>query len=103
MKERIKEGSVIIVEGRIYALFREKHPTTNEVCGKCEIRETCESGLEIHKLSDLCLANGVPGDCFFLECSQISAKKVEDIALEQNYSEADASSDEAPAKIKLFT
>lgn len=99
MVERIKEGTVIIVEGRIYALFREIHPTTNEVCGKCQLRETCESGIEMHKLSDLCLANEVPGDGFFLEWSPISAKKVGDIALQQNVLEADASSDEASAKI----
>lgn len=99
MVERIKEGTVIIVEGRIYALFRETHPTTNEVCGKCELRETCESGIEFHKLSDLCLANDVPGDGFFLECSPISSKRVRDIAFQQNFLEADASSDEASAKI----
>lgn len=99
MVERIKRGSVIIVEGRIYALFREIQPTTNEVCGRCELRETCESGIEIHKLSDLCLANGVPGDGFFLECSPISSKRVQDIALQQNVLEADASSDEASAEL----
>ena len=99
MVERIKEGSVIIVEGRIYALFHEIHPTTNEVCGKCELREECESGLEFHKYVDLCLANDVPGDGFFLECSPISGKKVGDIAFQQNFLEADASSDEASAKL----
>lgn len=99
MVERIKEGSVIITEGRIYALFREIHPTTNEVCGKCELRETCESGIEMHKLSDLCLTNDVPGDAFFLECSTISSKRVRDIAFQQNYLEAAASEDEASAEL----
>lgn len=99
MVERIKKGSVIIVEGRIYALFREIHPTTNEVCGKCQLRETCESGIEMHKLSDLCLANEVPGDGFFLEWSPRSSLKVADISLDQIYLEADASSDEASAKL----
>lgn len=99
MVERIKEGSVIIVEGRIYALFRETRPTTNEVCGKCELRETCESGIEMHKLSDLCLANDVPGDGFFLECSPISGQKLSDISFDQNLLEAFASLDEASAKI----
>lgn len=99
MVERIKEGTVIIKEGRIYALFHEIHPTTNEVCGKCELREECESGLEFHKYVDLCLANDVPGDGFFLECSPISGKKVGDIAFQQNFLEADASSDEASAKL----
>lgn len=95
MVERIEKGSVIIVEGRIYALFREIHPTTNEVCGKCQLRETCESGIEMHKLSDLCLANEVPGDGFFLEWSPLSSKHVGDIALQQNFLEADASFGEA--------
>lgn len=99
MVERIKKGSVIIVEGRIYALFREIHPTTNEVCGKCELRETCESGLEFHKLYDLCLANDVPGDGFFLECSPISSKRVRDIAFQQSFLEAAASEDEATAEL----
>lgn len=99
MVERLKKGTVIITEGRIYALFHEIHPTTNEVCGKCELRETCESGIEMHKLSDLCLANGVPGDGFFLECSPISSKRVRDIAFQQDFLEADASSDEASAKL----
>lgn len=99
MVERLKKGTVIITEGRIYALFREIRPTTNEVCGKCELRDMCESGIEIHKLSDLCLTYDVPGDGYFLECSSISGKKVGDIAFQQNFLEADASSDEASAKL----
>lgn len=99
MVERIKEGTVIITEGRIYALFHELNPTTNDVCGKCELREKCESGMEIHKYVDLCLANDVPGDAFFLECSPLSSKRVRDIAFQQNFLEADASLDEASAKL----
>lgn len=99
MVERIKEGTVIIKEGRIYALFREKNPTTNEVCDKCELREECESGIEMHKFVDLCLANDVPGDGYFLECSPLSAMRVRNISFQQNFLEADASSDEASAKL----
>lgn len=99
MVERIKEGTVIITEGRIYALFHELNPTSNEVCEKCELREDCESGMEIHKYVDLCLANDVPGDCYFLECSPISSKRIRDIAFQQNFLEADASSDEASAEL----
>ena len=99
MVERIKEGTVIIKEGRIYALFHETNPTTNEVCEKCILREECKSGIEVLKFSDLCLANDVPEDGFFLECSPISAKKVGDIAYQQNFLEADASSDEASAEL----
>lgn len=99
MVERIKSGTVIIMGGRIYALFHELNPTTNEVCEKCELREECESGIEVTKFTDLCLANGVPVDGFFKECSTISSKRVRDIAFQQNFLEADASSDEASAKL----
>ena len=99
MVERLKKGTIIIKEGRIYALFHEIHPTTNEVCEKCELRETCESGIEMHKLSDLCLANEVSDDGFFLECSPISSKRIRDIAFQQDPLEADASSDEASAEL----
>ena len=99
MVERLKKGTVIIVEGRVYALFHETHPSTNEVCGKCVLREICESGIEMHKLSDLCLANDVPGDAFFLECSPIPSKRVCDIAYQQDFLEADLSSDEASAEL----
>lgn len=99
MVERIKEGTVIITEGRIYALFHELNPTSYTVCDKCELREKCESGLEVNKFLDLCLANYVPQDGFFLECSPISSKRVRDIAFQQNFLEADASEDEAKAEL----
>lgn len=99
MVERIKEGTVIITEGRIYALFHELNPTTNDVCGKCELREKCESGIEVNKFTDLCLANNVPGDSYFLQCSPLFLKCVGEIAFQQNFLEADASSDEAKAQL----
>lgn len=99
MVKRIKSGTVIITGGRIYALFHELNPTTNEVCEKCELREECESGIEVQKYVDLCLANDVPGDGFFLECSPLSSKRVRDIAFQQNFLEADASEDEAKAEL----
>lgn len=99
MVERLKKGTVIITEGRIYALFREINPTTNEVCGKCELREMCESGIEINKLSNLCLTCDVPGDGFFLECSPISGKKIGEISFEQNHLEAFASLKEAKTEL----
>ena len=99
MVERLKKGTVIIKEGRVYALFHETNPTTNEVCEKCALREECESGIEVNKFSDLCLANDVPGDAFFLECSPIPSKRVCDIAYQQDFLEADLSSDEASAEL----
>ena len=84
MVERIKKGTVIITEGRIYALFHDRNSTTNEVCGRCELREQCESGIELHKLSDLCMANNVTGDAFFLECSSKTSKRLRDIAFQQD-------------------
>lgn len=99
MVERIKSGTVIITGGRIYALFHELNPTSNEVCEKCELREKCESGIEVNKFTDLCLANDVPGDGYFLECSPLSSKRVRDIAFQQNFLETAASEDEATAKL----
>lgn len=99
MVERIEGGSVIIVEGRIYALFHEIQPTTNWVCERCELRETCGSDEGFYKLSGLCQANDVPWDGFFLECSPISSKRVQDIAFQQNPLEADLSLDEATADL----
>ena len=99
MVERLKKGTVIIVEGRVYALFHETHPSTNEVCEKCALREECESGIEVNKFSDLCLANDVPGDGFFLECFPLTSKRFRDIAYQQAFLEADASTDEASAEL----
>ena len=99
MIERIKKGTVIITGGRIYALFHELNPTSNEVCEKCELREECESGMEIHKFVDLCLANDVPGDGYFLECFPTTKKTIREIALGQNLLETFASEDDATVEL----
>lgn len=99
MVERIKEGSVIITEGRVYALFHDTDPKDNRVCSRCELREKCETGVEINAFSKLCLTNGVSGDAFFLECNPMASKSTRDIAFQQNILEAIASAEEATAEL----
>lgn len=97
MVERIKEGSVIIKGGRIYALFHELNPTDNNVCRKCALHAFCMEKGAFPAMSEFCIRGLGRTDAFFLECFPTQKKSVRDIAFEQDFLEATASEDEARA------
>lgn len=84
MKERIKDGAVIINGGRVYALFHETIPTDNFVCSKCALVFTCIDEQENRRLSVLCNGEYGADDGYFLECFPITDKQIIDICYEQS-------------------
>lgn len=97
MVERIKEGTVIITGGRIYALFHELNPTDNNVCRKCALHTFCMEKDAIPTMCHFCTKGLGRSDAFFLECFPTQKKSVREIACEQNFLETAASEDEATA------
>lgn len=61
------EHTVIVINGKPYGLYREKYPTHNLVCSKCELSHICLRKLGAPKLIDLCRSNDGSEGWFFLE------------------------------------
>lgn len=61
------EHTVLVVNGKPYGLYREKYPTTNDVCALCELSHFCKTEIGVLKLIDLCLGDDHPGAWYFIE------------------------------------
>lgn len=47
--------TVLVVNGEIHVLVREKIPTTNILCLKCSLYDSCWKDTETPKYTDLCI------------------------------------------------
>ena len=59
--------TVLVLEGIPYSLVRELNPTSNEVCGKCDLREQCISNGKRMDYASLCWPDGLSSGWFFLQ------------------------------------
>ena len=88
MKEMVRnEQTVIVLNGKPYGLFREKYPTDNNVCAKCDLSHVCLSGNGALNLIDLCKGEDHPGAWFFIEDWQHLNERILDFVdlADENY------------------
>lgn len=79
--------TVLVINGKPYGLFREKYPTTNDVCSKCELLRVCRAGNGDLNLIELCKGEDHPGAWFFLEDWQHLTERIVDFVdiSDENY------------------
>lgn len=59
--------TVIVWNGKPYGLYREETPSTNNVCGMCDLFRVCWCGNKGLSLVDLCRCDDHPSAWFFVE------------------------------------
>lgn len=88
--KRVKEGPLLILDGRTYATFKQVEIKVNDVCTLCSLNWECHVNAGDKHFTSLCDIVSMPDDCFFDEVKP-STKQVFDIALEQDkYNACDA-------------
>ena len=87
-KLRVKEGPVLIVDGRTHAAFRQVEIKVNDVCPLCSLCWECQDKAGDKYFTSLCDIVSMPDDCFFNEVKPSTKETVFDIALEQDMHEA---------------
>lgn len=61
------EHTVIVINGKPFGLYREKHPTHNDVCAMCDLVDYCRRGNGALNLIYLCQGEDNSGAWFFME------------------------------------
>lgn len=81
------EHTVLVINGKPYGLFREKYPTDNIVCPKCELSHICLRKLGTPKLIDLCRGDDGSEGWYFLEDWQHLTERILDFVdiADENY------------------
>lgn len=59
--------TVLVIEGKPYSLVRELNPTSNAVCGKCELAEKCRGPKGRMDLDYMCWPDGLDSSWYFIE------------------------------------
>lgn len=59
--------TVLVLEGKPYSLVRELNPTSNAVCGKCDLHEMCRGPKGRMDFASLCWPDGLSSGWYFVE------------------------------------
>lgn len=68
----LNENNALVINEQVYALVREEKVTTDSVCAKCSLYDTCVDYEDNHHLSALCLPEISDGRWFFVEVEQLT-------------------------------
>ena len=81
------EHTVLVIDGKPYGLFREKYPTHNLVCSKCELSHICLQKAGTPKLIDLCRVADKSDAWYFMEDWQHLNERIFDFVdvTDENY------------------
>ena len=75
----LSEETALIINSEVYYLVREKEKTTNDVCSKCYLYDSCWNDGSITRYKDLCIpSDGDEGWFFVSSCllTEYEAKKL---------------------------
>ena len=61
----INEEIALVINAEVFLLVKETNPTSNEVCGKCDLYDDCWQPDENLKYCDLCITKNQDTGWFF--------------------------------------
>lgn len=72
----LNEETALIIDSEVYYLVREKKKTTNNVCSKCYLQNTCWEDSNIPRYRDLCVPSSGYEGWFFVSNYILSKYRV---------------------------
>lgn len=69
MKKELERHNqtVLVIEGIPYSLVRELNPTSNEICGRCDLFDLCKGSANGFRFWNLCTPEDDSRGWFFLQ------------------------------------